>query len=534
MAGVVRVMVVLGVACIAKAEVVYIPTTVGLALDRSTVIYCESNLRQISYAARAWRSEHGQFPPGFEALTNDLTSPAFFCCPADHSDTCPASFDQLDWSRIDYQWLQGFDANDEQSVFAQCRIHGNFARISGAEERQQDFRDGWPELVAHPISAVATPGASVRFEARLAPTTLHPVRYQWERVEVTWTTNVTFVENPGYPGGGFWHTNRTSRPRGTPLPGSGDNVYDIYPVAISDAGLYRLSISNAMGVAVSSTVRLTVSNNVVNPRTDAAAAATYCMINLHGIGLAARIWGEDRQRLPVSFAELTNRHGTSVLQWPLILYCPADTQRTPPGGWSGVNFNNVSYELTQPPPAIDVAHAKLCRCKVHGFYVEVDGSVVRSNGPPVITQQPQDATAFPGWPVSFFVSVSGPGPFTYQWFKDGVAIPAAIESTYMVDAAPQYAGAYHVEVTNMFGKTVSSNAVLTVVAPLILRDATIGTDGSFRYSVLGIAGESFVIESSSDLISWVPLRTNAVPASSAFQFTEPASSARNFYRARPR
>jgi hypothetical protein len=529
-----RVVIVLSLASIANAEVVYIPTTVGLALDRSASIQCISNLKQIALAARMWHSERGQFPGSFEVLTNELESPSVLCCPADHSDACPASFSDVDWGRIDYQLLEGFDPNDDQSVFAQCRIHGNVARISGLVERQQLFRDGWPEVVAHPISASATPGASVRFEVRLAPTTLQPVRFQWQRVDVIWTTNVTFVEDPGFPGGGIWQTNRRSQPHGIPISGAIDNVYDIPTVAASDGGLYRVSISNAMGVAVSSTARLTVTNNVVSPRTNSAVAETWCRINLQGIGLAARMWGDDRQRFPASFAELTNRHGFSMLQWPLILYCPADRLRTPPANWSGVDFNNTSYELTQPPPAIDDAHARLCRCKVHGFYVEAGGSVISSNAPPNITRQPQDATAFPGGSAAFFVSISGPGPFTYRWFKDGSIIAGDPEDTLIIEnIQPQHGGAYHVEVSNLFGNVVSSNAILTVAAPLILRDATIRADGSFQYAVLGIAGESFVLESSSDLVSWIPIQTNVVPASSAFQFTDPEPSGRKFYRARP-
>jgi len=278
-----------------------------------------------------------------------------------------------------------------------------------------------------------------------------------------------------------------------------------------------------------------VTNNVVNPRTDSAAAETWCRINLQGIGLAAAMWGDDRQRFPASFAELTNRHGFSMLQWPLILYCPADTQRTPPADWTGVDLNNTSYELSQPPPAIEDTHAPLCRCKVHGFYVNADGSVVvRTNGSPIITRQPQGATVFRGSFFSVFVSLNGPGPFTFRWFKDGALIPGDAEDTLTIEnIQPQHAGTYHVEVSNPFGNVVSSNAALTVAAPLILRDASIRTDGSFQYTVLGIAGESFVLESSSDLVSWVPIRTNVVPASSAFQFTEPQPTGRRFYRARP-
>jgi hypothetical protein len=165
--------------------------------------------------------------------------------------------------------------------------------------------------------------------------------------------------------------------------------------------------------------------------------------------------------------------------------------------------------------------------------VEVSGTVVTSNGPPIITTQPRNATAFAGGYSGLWVGVAGPGPFTYQWRKEGVDIPGAGEAMYNVDEVqPRHAGTYHVVVSNAFGTTISSNAILTVAAPLILRDLRRTSNDSVEFTVLGIAGESFAMESSADLVSWIPIRTNLIPASASMQLTDPTPGGRRFYRAR--
>src|SRR5688572_30275794 len=116
----------LALASTTNAEVIYRPGTLWLAREAVDSINCIRNLQQIAFAARVWREDHnGEWPPGFEALTNELNSPAPLCCPANHRAPCPETFSEVNWSALDYEWLAGFDPNNEQSVFAQCRIHGN-------------------------------------------------------------------------------------------------------------------------------------------------------------------------------------------------------------------------------------------------------------------------------------------------------------------------------------------------------------------------------------------------------------------------
>ena len=84
---------------------------------------------------------------------------------------------------------------------------------------------------------------------------------------------------------------------------------------------------------------------------------------------------------------------------------------------------------------------------------------------PVISNQPVTQTKIETGKVTFSVSVTGPGPYTYQWRKNGIVIAGATTSTFkLVDLALSDAGNYGVVITNYVGSTTSATATLTVNA----------------------------------------------------------------------
>ncbi len=86
------------------------------------------------------------------------------------------------------------------------------------------------------------------------------------------------------------------------------------------------------------------------------------------------------------------------------------------------------------------------------------------DSPPFVTADPQDQTVCDGETANFSVSVGGTPPFDYQWFKDAVSIPGAVSSSYsIVGAGAADVAAYSVEITNVFGTTVSADAFLSIV-----------------------------------------------------------------------
>lgn len=105
---------------------------------------------------------------------------------------------------------------------------------------------------------------------------------------------------------------------------------------------------------------------------------------------------------------------------------------------------------------------------------------INSGGPaaiaPTITQQPADGTTTAPYPAMFTVAAAGTAPLSYQWLRNGVAIPGANDASY--GTGPTTIGqppeTYSVVVWNPGGAVVSAGAILTVVAgaPLTVQSVT--------------------------------------------------------------
>ncbi len=82
---------------------------------------------------------------------------------------------------------------------------------------------------------------------------------------------------------------------------------------------------------------------------------------------------------------------------------------------------------------------------------------------------PADVTSTIGKTVSFYASISsGTSPFTYQWRKNGVAIPGATQSSHQITSLTLAdAGLYSVVVTNAAGSVTSREATLVINPPVL-------------------------------------------------------------------
>lgn len=100
-------------------------------------------------------------------------------------------------------------------------------------------------------------------------------------------------------------------------------------------------------------------------------------------------------------------------------------------------------------------------------------SVTTTNTPTIVTQ-PVSQNATIGGSVTFTVSASGSGPFTYQWRKNGTPIAgatsASLELTNLTSAS---AGSYTVVVTGPGGSQTSAAAVLTIHQPSYLTNLSV-------------------------------------------------------------
>ena len=165
--------------------------------------------------------------------------------------------------------------------------------------------------------------------------------------------------------------------------------------------------------------------------------------------------------------------------------------------------------------------------------VEVSELYTFESDLPGITGQPQSRTVIQGDTVTFSVNTTAANALAYQWFKDGTALNGASNATLVItNVQIGHAGNYTVAVSNALVGAVSSPAALTVVVPIV-NNAPGYVNSQFSFNLSGLAGSSFVLETSTNLQNWLPLVTN-VFGTNVFPFSDPASPVNplRFYRAR--
>ena len=103
-----------------------------------------------------------------------------------------------------------------------------------------------------------------------------------------------------------------------------------------------------------------------------------------------------------------------------------------------------------------------------------------------------------GQPAIFSVTVTGTGPFTYQWQKNSANISGATSSTYTTPAtvSGDNGAGFRVVVTNSAGSAMSNSATLTVDAAAVgpgittqpaSQTVTAGQTATFTVAVTGTA-----------------------------------------------
>ena len=109
-----------------------------------------------------------------------------------------------------------------------------------------------------------------------------------------------------------------------------------------------------------------------------------------------------------------------------------------------------------------------------------------------ISTHPSAQVQLPGGSATFAVAASGTGPLSYQWLKDGAAIPGATGAVLLLNGVSgNDAASYSVTVSNAAGSLTSAAASLTVVgAPTISTppasaSVTAGSSASFSVAATG-------------------------------------------------
>lgn len=125
-----------------------------------------------------------------------------------------------------------------------------------------------------------------------------------------------------------------------------------------------------------------------------------------------------------------------------------------------------------------------------GFYARTGGAdenqwfdniriqATKSSGPLTIVTQPANTTVLLGQTASFSVTVSDPTSVTYAWYKNSTVISGAVGAAYTTPATTtaDNGARFCVVATGPGGKATSSNAVLTVAAPITISNPLVSYD----------------------------------------------------------
>jgi len=159
-------------------------------------------------------------------------------------------------------------------------------------------------------------------------------------------------------------------------------------------------------------------------------------------------------------------------------------------------------------PRVTAAQAGVYTVTVGNFAGTVTGVPIRLTiGQPVsILKSPAATNAPAGTTVELTVSVSGDGPLTYQWRRDGQDLAAATNAIlFLSPVLIADAGRYSVSVRNSFSEAESAPAEIGVLAS-IERPVFVGAEleeTGIRLRLRGTPGVTYVVESASLSGPWI-------------------------------
>jgi len=141
-----------------------------------------------------------------------------------------------------------------------------------------------------------------------------------------------------------------------------------------------------------------------------------------------------------------------------------------PGTGSG---NSTSDEYTFAPVTGSKVRYRFDNCgtnilgtpNIHGWIYEVEVFLEQQCENIAITSHPRPQTVVIGGPVTFFASVTGTPPISYQWRFNGQDLSAATDPVLTLsNVQPAQVGAYSVVLINCAGSVTSDEASLFVIS----------------------------------------------------------------------
>jgi hypothetical protein len=316
-----------------------------------------------------------------------------------------------------------------------------------------------------------------------------------------------------------WFKNETA------VPGATGRILVLANVQLTDAGTYRVTVSNVVSFLTSSNAELTVlplepPSIIGGPLTNPANGHLYYL-------LAQSTWVEAEAAAQALGGHLTTLRNAVEQQWVFtnfstwggqerILWIglhdadPVNNATNPItrrtefvwasgepvtySNWSAVEPNNYRdrgeyyvhtlppSEPTEPGAWVDAWDADFNGRSLHGVVELYAGE------PPVIVLQPLSRTNVVGSSLALSVRAEGTGSLAYQWFKDGGPLPGANGQTLLLASVGLAdVGTYQVRVSGSGGFVFSSNAVVTIVPaalPSVLAGPIINPANNHKYYLM--------------------------------------------------
>jgi uncharacterized repeat protein (TIGR01451 family) len=260
-----------------------------------------------------------------------------------------------------------------------------------------------PAITTQPLSQTKFEGQSVTFTVAATPAPGETLAYQW-------------------------------RKNGVNIPGATGASYTIAAVAVGDAGSYDVVVTGGCGNLTSAAAALTVTQCpaiTVNP---AASRLPDASTN-------------------VAYSQtFTATGGVAPITFSVVGALPA-----------GLSLNSMSGAVTGTPTATANATFSIRATDANGCTGSREYSLaVIQCVAPVITVQPADRQVCGGTSAFFNVTATGTN-LSYQWRKDGVNIPGATASQFViVQVTAADLARYDVVVSNACGMATSNAARLTI------------------------------------------------------------------------
>jgi pectate lyase len=135
---------------------------------------------------------------------------------------------------------------------------------------------------------------------------------------------------------------------------------------------------------------------------------------------------------------------------------------------------------------------------------------------PFIVAQPQNVTVPTGQSASFTVFAGGSASLNYQWYfnTNTVVAGATNASLTLANVQSTNGGMYSVVVTNSAGLVASTNAQLAVSSGTYSRpqvSSLVFSNGILSLTITGNSGPNYIVQASTNLISWASIFTNNSP-----------------------